>query len=481
MQLALIQRILGLFLILFSVTLIPPIGVSIGYHDGELKHFVASMALTLIVGLVLWLPVKSYRRELRTRDGFFVVAMFWVVFCGLSALPLLFGPHLSYTDAFFEAVSGFTTTGATVITGLDKLPPSILYYRQQIQWLGGMGIIVLAVAILPMLGVGGMQLYRAETPGPMKDEKLTPRITHSARTFWLIYAGLTAACAIGYWAAGMSWFDAIGHSFSTLSSGGFSTHDASMGYFHNANIDAIADVFMLLGAMNFSVHYLALRGRSPLAYWRDSEVRTFVLVVGVVTAVIMVELMLKHRHEDPLEALRYSAFQTISVITSTGFTTEDFSKWPAFVPVLLLISSFMGGCAGSTAGGMKVIRMLIIFKQWGRDLVRLVHPTMVRPLKVGGRVVPERIIDAVWGFFAIYIGIYVLFMLALMAGGMDQVTAFSAVATCMNNMGPGLGGVSANFQSVSPWAKWLLSAAMLMGRLEIFTLLVLISPSFWRR
>ncbi len=480
MQLALIQRILGLFLILFSVTLLPPIAVSFWYHDGEHMHFILSMALTLASGLILWLPVRNFHRELRAREGFLIVGMFWVVLSLLGALPFLFGPHLDYTDAVFEAVSAFTTTGATVITGLDHLPRSILYYRQQLQWFGGMGIIVLAVAILPMLGVGGMQLYRAETPGPVKDDKITPRLTHGARSFWAIYAGMTALCALGYWIAGMTPFDAIGHSFATLSTGGFSTHDASIGYFNSPSIELVADIFMLLGAMNFSIHYMALRNGSLLAYWRDSEIRAFLIIVATLIAIITLVLVLEHRHAHFLDALRYSAFQTISVITSTGFTTENFSHWPAFVPVLLLISSFIGGCAGSTAGGIKVIRFLVMFKQWGLELLHLVHPNARRPLKINGRVMPDRVIEGVWGFFVMYIGVYIVIMLILMADGMDQVTAFSAVATCMNNMGPGLGNVANNFQSISALAKWMLSLAMLLGRLEIFTLIVLFSPSFWR-
>ncbi len=481
MRLHFVQRILGIFLLIFSFTLLPPLAVSLGYHDGELHHFADALALTLLLGLVLWWPVRRRAGDLRRREGFIVVAMFWLVFSVLGTLPLMLGTRLGFADAVFEVVSAVTTTGATVLTGLDQMPPSLLYYRAQLQWLGGMGLIVLAVAILPMLGIGGMSLYRAETPGPMKDDKLTPRITHSARTFWYIYSGLTAACAIGYWLAGMSGFDAVAHAFTTLSTGGFSTHDASMAYFNSPWVDLVADIFMLLGGVNFSIHYLVLFRRDPRGYWRDTEVRTYLLVLAAFTLAIAAMLMARHIHDDPLTALRYSAFQTISVITSTGFTTEDFSLWPLFLPTLLIFSSFIGGCAGSTAGGMKVIRFLLLFKQGLRDLRRLPHPRMVNSLKLGGRVVPDRIIDAVWGFFAVYLATFVVIMLLLMGGGMDQITAFSAVATCMNNLGPGLGEVTSNFQSVSAPAKLLLSGAMLLGRLEIFTVLVLLSPSFWRK
>ncbi len=480
MRLAVVQRILGLFLVLFSLTLIPPSVLSIAYGDGELVHFVESIGLMLGTGLLMWLPVLGAPRDLRAREVFFIVTMFWVMLGLMAGLPFMLGPHLSFTDSAFESVSAFTTTGATVLTGLDHLPKSVLFYRAQLQWFGGMGVVVLAVAILPMLGVGGMQLYRAETPGPMKDEKITPRISHAARALWVIYVGLTLACAVGYWAAGMSWFDAITHAFTTLSTGGFSTHDASMGYFKSPAIDVIASVFMLAGGMNFSVHFMALRARSPLTYWRDPEVRTFLVVVGLITLGIAAMLLWNGNYVSPWQALRYSLFQVSSIVTSTGFTTTDFSVWPLFVPVLLMLSSFMGGCAGSTAGGMKVIRCIVLGKQARRDIGRLVHPTMVRPLKLAGRPLPDRAVDAVWGFFSVYVAVFSVMMLAVMATGIDHVTAFAAVTTCINNMGPGLGDVTSNFVTVNPVAKWVLTATMLLGRLEIFTALVLLMPRYWR-
>ncbi|HKK15040.1 MAG TPA: TrkH family potassium uptake protein [Gammaproteobacteria bacterium] len=481
MRYAAIARILGLLVFIFGASMLPPLGVSLWYHDGEAPHFLASIAVILAVGLVLWLPTRNERHELRTKDGFIIVALFWVVLGVLGALPFIFGPHLSFVDSVFESVSGFTTTGATVIVGIDKLPPSILYHRQQIQLLGGMGVVVLAVAVLPMLGVGGMQLYRAETPGPMKDEKITPRITHTSRALWLIYFALTAACAFCYWAAGMTPFDAIGHSFSTLSTGGFSTHDASMGYFNSPTIELIADVFMLLGAMNFTVHFMVWRGRDPLHYFKDPEVRTFLTVVGVAIALITLGLALTSTYPGFLTSLRYAAFQVISVITSTGYTTAGFSAWPLSLPVLLILSSFIGGCAGSTAGGMKVIRVLLLGKQATREIMRLVHPNAVTLVKVGGRTVAERTVAAVWGFFSAYVAAFTVLMLAMITTGVDQVTAFSAVATCMNNLGPGLGRVAANFHDLNSAAKIISIIAMLLGRLEIFTILVLLSPAFWRR
>jgi trk system potassium uptake protein TrkH len=344
-----------------------------------------------------------------------------------------------------------------------------------------MGIIVLGVAVLPMLGIGGMQLYRAETPGPMKDEKLAPRIAETARFLWLLYLGLTLACAVGYQLAGMSLFDALGHSFATVSTGGFSTHDASMAYFHSPLAEGVAIVFMLLGGINFAVHYQVVRGRDPRAWLRDVEVRTFVSVTAAVTAVIALTLWLRGAYPDPVTALRDAAFQVASIITSTGFTTTDFSLWPLFLPLLLILISFMGGCGGSTAGGMKVMRFVLLFQQSRREVRRLVYPRAIVPVKIGGRVVDQRIMRSVWGFFAVYVALFVLLMLGLMATGLDQVTAFGAVATCMNNLGPGLGEVTGNFTALNATAKWLCTLAMLLGRLEIFTLLVLFSPAYWRR
>lgn len=481
MRRAVIQRVIGLFLILFSATLTIPSAVSLLYQDGELLHFLASFAAMLVLGLLLWYPVRKHSGQLRTREGFIIVTAFWTILGLLSGLPFMLGPHLDFSDAAFEAVSAFTTTGATVIVGLDQLPPSILFYRSQLQWFGGIGVIVLALAILPMLGVGGMQLYRAETPGPVKDEKLTPRINQTARALWRIYLGLTVACALAYWLVGMGPFDAIAHSLTTVSTGGFSTHDASMGYFANPWVELVAILFMLAGGINFAVHFVALRDRSPRRYWFDSEVRTFLAVVLALMLMIAVVLAWQDTYGGFLDALRYSSFQVASVITSTGFTTTDFSVWPLFLPVLLIFSSFMGGCAGSTSGGMKTIRFVILAKQGGRSVFHLIHPSAVRPIKIGARVVPLRVTDAVWGFFAVYVAVFSLFMLLVMATGLDQVSAFGAVATCLNNMGPGLGVVAANFAAVNTVAEWLLTLSMLLGRLEIFTLLVILTPAFWRR
>lgn len=484
MQLSAIQRILGLLLMLFSTTMLPPIVVSMIYQDSFYDSFLLAFGLTLLTGILLWLPVRKNRRDLRLRDGFVVVVMFWTVLGLFGALPFAIGaePNLSITDAVFESISGLTTTGATVITGIDDLPHSMQYYRHQLQWLGGMGIIVLAVAILPMLGIGGMQLYRAETPGPMKDNKLTPRITETAKALWYIYLGLTVTCTLAYWLAGMTFFDAISHSFSTVAIGGFSTHDASMGFFQEQPlIEMIAIVFMFLSGINFALHFLAWRSMNIQTYLLDSEFKTYLTILAVISVITTFYLHINATFDDFNHALLHGVFQVVSIGTTTGFTTSNYAAWPGFLPVLLLFASFIGGCAGSTAGGMKVIRFLLLLKQGLREITRLVHPNAVIPIKIGGKPLPEQVINSVWGFFATYVAIFSIILLLLMWAGLDQVTAFSAVAATMNNLGPGLGDVALNYSSIPDFTKWVLCFAMLLGRLEIFTLLVLLTPAFWRK
>lgn len=485
MQFSVIQRILGLLLMTFSLTMLPPIGV--GWLMGDplfmLMPFWKAFALTFVIGVALWLPVHRVRRELRLRDGFLVVVMFWTVLSLSGAMPFFFSEayEISVTDAVFEAVSGLTTTGATVIVGLESLPRSLAFYRQELQWLGGMGIIVLAVAILPMLGIGGMQLYRAETPGPMKDSKLTPRITETAKLLWYIYLSLTVACALAFKVAGMDWFDAIGHSFSTVAIGGFSTHDSSMGYFDSPLIESITIIFMLLAGVNFSLHFLAWRSLSLRGYLQDSEFRMYIAIISSLTVISFAYLWYTQQYEQPSEAIRQAVFQVVSITTTTGFTTTDYSSWPGFLPVLLLFASFVGGCAGSTAGGMKVIRFLLLIKQGLREVSRLIHPSARITIKVNRHSLPENVVEAVWGFFSMYVAVFVIFMLGLLAVGHDQVTAFSAVAATLNNLGPGLGEVASNFEGMDDFSKWWLCLAMLMGRLELFTMLVIFTPAFWRR
>jgi trk system potassium uptake protein TrkH len=483
MQLLVIQRILGLLLVIFSSTLLPPIAIELYYQDGSALPFVEAFLLTLICGILLYLPVKKQKKELRLRDGFLVVVLFWTVLGIFGGLPFYLSEaaDLSITDAVFEAISGLTTTGATVIVGLDQMPHSLLFYRQEIQWLGGMGIIVLAVAVLPMLGIGGMQLFRAETPGPVKDNKLTPRITETAKALWFIYLGLTVACGIAYWVAGMSLFDAIAHAFSTVSIGGFSTHDASIGYFNNTAIELIAVVFMLLSGINFAIHFGAIRNRTLRPYWRDSEFRAYIGVLAAVSVITIGYLQISGTFTSTTESIVTGLFQVVSIGTTTGFTTAEYYSWPNFLPVLLLYVSFIGGCSGSTGGGIKVIRILLLVKQGARELKRLVHPNAQIVVKIGKKPLPEKVLEAVWGFFAAYFAISALMILLLMASGLDQETAFSAVAASLNNLGPGLGDVGQNFASINDFAKWVLCLAMLLGRLEIFTLLVLFTPAFWRK
>ena len=483
MHFASVQRILGILMMLFSVTLLPPLAFAWLGEDGTVRAFLMAFSLTLFGGLGAWLPVVRVRHEMRTRDGFVVVVMFWVVLTLIGALPFVLAdiPHLSFSDAVFESASGLTTTGATVITNLDQMPLSILYYRQQLQWLGGMGIVVLAVAVLPMLGIGGMQLYRAETPGPMKDRKLTPRITETAKALWYIYLGLTAACGLAYWMAGMSAFDALCHAYSTVAIGGFSTHDASMGYFNSDLINLIAVFFMFLAGVNFSLHFVAFRSRSLGGYWHDSELKFYVLLLALVSLTVMVGLYLHGVYATWQEVFVQGLFQAVSIGTTAGFTTDTFYNWPSFLGILLLFSSFVGGCAGSTGGGIKVIRLLLLIKQGMREITRLVHPSAQIPVRLGDKIISSRVVESVWGFFALYVASFTLMYLVLAATGLDLMTAFSAVAASINNLGPGLAGVGANYADMHDTGKWILAFAMLLGRLEIFTLLVLLTPTFWRR
>ncbi|MCC8372773.1 MULTISPECIES: Trk system potassium transporter TrkH [Photorhabdus] len=477
-----ITRIVGLLVILFSVTMIIPGLVALIYRDGAGRAFSQTFIFALIIGLMLWIPNREQKHELKPREGFLIVALFWTVLGSVGALPFIFSeqPNLSITDAFFESFSGLTTTGATTLIGLDSLPKAILFYRQMLQWLGGMGIIVLAVAILPLLGVGGMQLYRAEMPGPLKDNKMRPRIAETAKTLWLIYVLLTIACALALWAAGMSVFDAISHSFSTIAIGGFSTHDASIGYFNSPAINTIIAIFLLISGCNFGLHFAVLTGRSLTVYWRDPEFRMFISIQLVL--VIICTLILWHHaiYKSGIETLNQAFFQVVSMATTAGFSTDSFARWPSFLPILLLCSAFIGGCAGSTGGGLKVIRILLLFLQGSRELKRLVHPNAVYTLKLGRRALPERIIEAVWGFFSAYALVFIISLLLLIATGVDELSAFSAIAATLNNLGPGLGVVADNFTAMNPAAKWILVITMLFGRLEVFTLLVLFTPTFWR-
>ncbi|HCL73770.1 MAG TPA: potassium transporter, partial [Gammaproteobacteria bacterium] len=389
--------------------------------------------------------------------------------------------ELSLSDAVFESISGLTTTGATVISGLDELPESILFYRQLLQWLGGMGIIVLAVALLPMLGIGGMQLYRAESPGPVKDTKLVPRLAETAKSLWLIYLTLTLICALAYWAVGMSLFDAVSHSFSTVAIGGFSTHDSSLAYFDSPLVESIAIVFMVIAGINFALHFFAFQKKQFRQYLHDPEFKFYAFILCSVSIVTVMVLTFNGTYDSFWEALRRGVFQVVSFATTTGFATADFNSWPLFLPYVLLYAAIIGACAGSTGGGMKVIRILLIFKQGFREVQRLIHPRAVIPIKLGKKVMSDRVVESVWGFFAVYVMAFMLMLLALLATGLDIITAFSAVGACINNLGPGLSGVAETYGALPGPAKWILCLAMLLGRLEVFTLLVLFTPMFWKR
>ncbi|MBE8189555.1 MAG: potassium transporter [Candidatus Thioglobus sp.] len=481
MQFSIVFKTIGLLLMVFSLTQLPPLVVDFLYGQGQMLDFAMSFALTLLAGFVLWLPFRNTQRDFRLREGVVVVVSFWFVLSLFATLPFLLSSALdmSFSDAFFESMSGLTTTGATVLYGLDELPKAILYYRQQLQWLGGMGIIVLAVAILPMLGVGGMQLYHAESSGISK-ERLTPKLAQTAKALWKIYIGFTIACALGYYLAGMDLFDAIGHSYSTVAIGGFSTHDASIGFFDSAVIEAVAVIFMLLAGVNFSLHFFVWQKKNPLIYIQDSEFKTYLVILFAAAITVSAYLFDSGYYSQIGESLRHGVFQAVSIATTTGFASTNYSHWPLMLPVLLILVSFVGACAGSTGGGIKVVRILLMFKLAMKEIRQFIHPNAYVSIKLNQKSVPESILVSVWGFFSLYVMAFVMIFIALMFAGLDQISAFSATAASINNLGPGLGEVAANYTSISDSAKWILSFAMLLGRLEILTLIALLHKAFWR-
>lgn len=475
-----IIRLFGILLMLYSLSFLPSLALAFVYQDGQGLVFLVSLASTASAGLLLWLSNIRADSEISVRDGFLIVALFWAVLGLVGALPFILGLHLSLTDAIFESISGFTTTGATVIVGLDQLPKSILYHRQQIQWLGGMGIIVLAVAVLPLLGVGGMQLYRAEASGVAKHEKPTPRIGETARVLWSLYFGLTVICALAFWLAGMNLFDAVGHAFATVATGGFSTHDASLGYYDSPIIESIAIVFMLAGGVNFAIHFVAWRDVDIRAYLTDPETRTFGLIFIGGSLFIAASLLWAGAYPDAWTSLRHGTFQVASILTSTGFGTATFGDWPLHIPLVLVILSFIGGCGGSTAGGIKVLRVMLLVKLGLRQLVQFAHPRAILEVKIGRRLIKEDVLFSIWGFYVLYVATCLLLTVAMMAAGLDLESAFGAVFTTINLCGPGLGEVAVTFATVDSTVKWLGVFGMLAGRLEIFTLLILFMPAFWR-
>jgi trk system potassium uptake protein TrkH len=477
-----VQRVIGFLVAGSSLMMLPPVLVSLFYADGTAGLFLVSAASLLALGLLIYFPVRNAHQDLRLRDGFLIVVSAWLVLVLIGALPfvLLTSPDLSYVDAVFESMSGLTTTGATIVTNIDALPRAVLYYRQQLQWLGGMGIIVLAVAILPMLRIGGMQLYRAETPGPMKDAKLTPRITETAKALWLIYVGITVTCVFAYWLAGMKLFDAFGHAFSTVAIGGFSTHNDSLAYWNNPTVEIVAIVFMAMAGINFALHFTAWRRASAQPYFLDPELKVYASLLFFFAILVSFALYLTGTYETLASSFRYGIFQVVSTMTTTGFTTAPFYTWPGFLPVMLILIAFIGGCAGSTAGGMKVIRVILLYRQSLREIQRLIHPHAIIPVKIGGQKTSDTVISAVWGFFFLYIASFAVMTILLTATGLDSETAYSAVGACITNLGPALGSVGPNYSGLNDTAKIILSIAMLMGRLEIYTLLVILTPAFWR-
>ena len=479
-----IAPVAALIAMAMSLTHLLPIGISIALEDGAAQALSISMLLNFATGALIWLLTRRYKRELSLREGILLVVAVWTGGALFATVPLLLAiPDLSFSDAYFEAVSGLTATGATVLSGLDTLPPSINVWRAELQWLGGMGVIVLVVAVLPMLGVGGRQISKAEIPGPMKNEQLTPRMTQTAKGLWLIYAGLTMACAVAYYAAGMNPIDALIHSFTTLSLGGFSSYDASFGHFNSAALEAVAVTFMLLAGINFATHFLVWRTHSLSAYLRDTEARYFILVIMSSIAGISWLLYSTNVYPDFLTAVRYAAFNIVSVGTTTGYATADYNLWPVFAPLWILFLGTFLSCSGSTGGGIKMMRAMILYRQVYREIKGLAHPNAVNPVKIAGQVVPDNVVFAVLGFFFIWIVLLVSMTLLLGLTGLDAMTAFSAVVASLNNIGPGLHqvGPATNFAVLTDFQTWVCSFAMLLGRLELFALLVVFTPTFWRR
>ena len=478
-----VTALIGRVLMLFALVMAVPLAFALAWHDPAEDAFLVGMGVTLAAGGGLSLATRRFRRELQLRDGFVLVALVWLVLPAFAALPLLLAiPGLSLTDAYFEAMSGFSATGATVLTGLDELPLSVNVWRCFLQLVGGLGIIVLAVAILPLLGVGGAQLFKTEMTGPMKDAKLTPRIAETARGLWGVYFVGCVACFFAYRAAGMSWADAFMHMCTTMSLAGFSSHDASFGFWNSALIEGVAVCFMMLAGISVALYFVAWRQRSLRPLWRNVEARAFVAVMVGAVALISLYLWLGGTYATYPEALRHTVFHVVSVGTTTGYATQDYAQWPAFAPLLMILLGCFATCGGSTGGGIKMMRMLLLLKQARHELVRIVHPNVVNPVVMGGQVVDARVMQNVIAYMMVYGATLVVLTMLLLFSGLDVVTAFTAVVACVNNIGPGLGevGPAVNFQGLSDFQTWVCTFAMVLGRLELLSLLVLFTPQFWR-
>ncbi len=476
-------RVFGVLLTGFSLTMLVPLLLSWFWQDGAISAYDEAFLVSLGSGLGLWWAARHEKQELKVRDGFLLVVMVWTLLPVYAGLPLIFQLNISFTDAYFEAVSGLTTTGATVLPNLDKLPMSINLWRGMLVWMGGMGLIVLAVAVLPLLGIGGRQMFKAETPGPMKDSQLTPRLTQTAKGLWVVYGGITLACIVGLRLAGMTWFDAVMHSFTTMGLGGFSSHDASFGHWNSPAIEAVTIFFMLLAGINFATHFLVVHGRSLKPYRHDPEVFWYLVVVVGSVVGIAIYLAVLDVYPDFTTALRFSAFNVVSIATTTGFANTDYNVWPMFAPLWMLFLCSFATSAGSTGGGIKMIRAIILYKQIYRELIRAMHPSAIWPVRVGGGPVAQNVLTAVLAFGFAYMCLIVALTLLMAFSGLDIITAFSAVVASINNTGPGLNqvGPATTFEVLSDFQTWVCTFAMLLGRLEIFTLLVVMTPAFWRK
>ena len=479
-----VLHVLSAVVIIFAITMLLPLALAFLLSDGAVTAYDESILVTAAAGGAVWLATRGASAELQTRDGFLLVVLVWTVLPAFATLPLLlYLPALSFTDAYFETVAAMTTTGATTLSGLDGLPASINVWRALLQWIGGMGIIVLTVAILPLLGVGGSQLYKAETPGPMKDTKLTPRITETAKGLWMVYFAITLVCLGAYWLAGMPWLDALIHALTTMSLGGYSNHDASFGHFNSPVIEAVAIFFMLVAGMNFGTHFLAWRKLSTRPYRVDPEASLFVGMTLLSCIGVAAFLGLSGTYGDFGTSLRYASFNVVSIATTTGYASTDYNLWPTFAPLWMLLLCSFATCAGSTGGGIKMIRAQILVKQVFRELLRIIHPRVYSPVKLGGHLVENNVTFAVLAFSFVYVASVVSLMLTLTASGLDVVTALSAVVACINNTGPGLSqvGPATTYAALNDFQTWVLTFAMILGRLELFTLLVVLTPAFWRK
>ena len=472
-----IVNLFSILILFFSISYIFPIIVSLIYKDGAINLFLSTLSIVSLIGIIGVFLTRGEDNNLSQKDGFVIIVLFWIVLSFAGSVPFYLS-GMTFIDSIFESTSGITTTGATVISNIDALPESLLFYRQLLQWMGGMGLIVLAIAVMPLLGIGGGQIYKTEVPGAMGEQRLTPRIKETAQALWLIYLGLTIACAVLYYFNGMSVFDSISHSMSTVAIGGFSTHNESIGFFDSISIELICMVFMLLSSFSFALHYFAIYKSKPLKYFYDPELRFF---ASILLLIFIIALIISFFSDMSGVNIRQIAFHSVSMITTTGFSISDTSSWPFSISFLLLIGAFIGACSGSVGGGVKSWRVLIMINHAYKNIMTIIHPNSVISLKIGTKNVDDQVATSVWGFFSIYIISFVILLLGILISGLDFESAFSAVGACLNNLGPGLGAVSENYSQITSFSKGILAFAMLLGRLEIFTLLVLLTPMFWEK